>query len=109
MIVSLLHLALRTRPYILVSVLILSRFQKAPRLYCHRGAKRVLRYLKETVEHGMLFRSGDLELMVFVDAYYAADTRDRKSICGFVVKLGDAAVNWGSKKQAPIALSTCEA
>ena len=53
MIGSLLYLALRTRPDILVSVLILARFQQAPCSFCHSAVKRILRYLKGTLGHGM--------------------------------------------------------
>ena len=49
MIGSLLYLALRTRPDIMVSVLILARFQNGPTAYCHRGVKRVLRYRNEKI------------------------------------------------------------
>lgn len=44
-----------------------------------------------------------------MDSDYAGDTNDRKSLSGFVVKLGDAPVVWGCKKQGALALSTCEA
>lgn len=109
MIGSLMYLAFRTRPDILSSVLILARFQKAPTSYCHRATKRIMRYLKGTTNLGLLLTSGEPNLIVFVDADYAADTKDRKSMSGFVTKLGSATVNWGSKKQCSVALSTCEA
>ena len=109
MIGSLLYLALRTRPDILVAVLILARFQNAPTAYCHRGAKRVLRYLRGSSAKGMHYKSGSLDLHGFVDSDYAGDTVDRKSMSGFIVKLGDATCVWGSKKQTAVALSTCEA
>lgn len=108
MIGSLLYLGLRTRPDILASVLILARFQNAPTAFCHRGAKRVLRYIRGTKDHGLLYRTGDWDLSAFVDADYAADTTDRKSMSGYVVKLGNAICSWGAKKQATVALSTCE-
>jgi hypothetical protein len=37
---SLLYLALRTRPDVLVAVSILTRFIQSPTAYCHRGARR---------------------------------------------------------------------
>jgi hypothetical protein len=40
---------------------------------------------------------------------YAGDTVDRKSMSGYLVKIGDAACIWASKKQITVALSTCEA
>ena len=109
MIGSLLYLALRTRPDIAVAVSILARFQKAPTQYCHRAAKRLLRYLRGTSEYGLRYVRGERKLHGFVDSDYAGDTVDRKSMTGFVLKLGDATVSWGCKKQTAVALSTCEA
>lgn len=109
MIGLLLFLALRSRPDILVSVLILARFQKCPSMYCYRAAKRVMRYLQGTSDYGLIYTKGTCELSVFVDSDYAGDTIDRKSTTGYIVKLGDTVVNWGARKQASVALSTCEA
>lgn len=53
MVGSLLYLALKTRPDILASVLILARFQQAPTQFCHRAVKRFLRYLMGTANHGI--------------------------------------------------------
>ena len=108
MIGSLLYLALRTRPDIVVAVLILARFQNAPTAYCHRGAKRVLRYLRGTTKLGMQYAGRNFDVHAFVDSDYAGDTVDRKSMSGYFVKLGDATCVWGSKKQSAVALSTCE-
>ena len=109
MIGSLLYLALRTRPDILVPVLILARFQQKPSEYCHRGAKRIMRYLKGTVNLGIFYKPGTMELHGFVDADYAADMTDRKSMSGYITKLGSSLIGWGARKQASVALSTCEA
>ena len=109
MIGSLLYLALRTRPDILVSVLILARFQQKPTGYCLRAAKRVLRYLKGTSDYALMYTSGTCDLSVFVDSDYAGDTTDRKSTTGYMVKLGETLVYWGARKQASVARSTCEA
>lgn len=109
MIGSLLYLALRTRLDILPAVLILSRFQAAPSFFCHQAVKRIMRYLNGTKGYGVHYNSGDLDINVFVDSDYAGDIVDRKSMSGFLIKLGNAVCLWGSKKQAAIALSTCEA
>lgn len=45
----------------------------------------------------------------FFDSDYAADTKNRKSLSGFIITFGDGTSMWGSKKQATVALSTCEA
>ena len=108
MIGSLLYLALRTRPDIVVAVLILARFQNAPTAYCHRSVKRVMRYLRGTSEYGVHYTSGNTDLHGYVDSDYAGDTVDRKSMSGYLIKLGSATCLWGSKKQTAVALSTCE-
>lgn len=109
MIGSLLYLALRTRPDILAAVLILARFQSAPTQYCHRGVKRVLRYLRGTSKFALHYQAGETTLQAYVDADYAGDSMDRKSMSGFLVKAGDATFAWGARKQSAVALSTCEA
>ena len=50
-----------------------------------------------------------MKFETFVDSDYAADTHTRKSTSGWVIKFGDAAVAWNSKRQKAVALSTCEA
>ena len=108
MIGSLLYLALRTRLDILAPVLILARFQNAPTSYCHRGAKRVLRYLRGTSDVGITYNTRNMRIQAFVDADYAGDIVYRKSMSGYLIKLGNATCIWGSKKQTSVALSTCE-
>jgi hypothetical protein len=50
-----------------------------------------------------------LELCGYSDADWAGDTSDRKSTSGYIFQLGNTTISWGSKKQASVALSTCEA
>ena len=83
---------MRSRPDILVAVLILARFQNAPTPFCHRTAKRVLRYLRGTTEFGLTFTTGPPNLTSFVDSDYDGDTTDRKSMTGYLIKLGKATV-----------------
>ena len=44
--------------------------------------KRILRYLKGTTTHGLLYSSGSMELQAFSDADYAGDPDDRVSTGG---------------------------
>ena len=81
----------------LAPVLILARFQTASKLYCHRAAKRILRYLRGTHTYGVKSVEGSLTLDVFVDADYAGDTLDRKSMSGFMIKLEGAVCSWNEK------------
>jgi hypothetical protein len=74
------------------------------------GVKRVLRYVKGTMNMGLIYRkSSDFNLHGFSDADWAGDEMTRKSMSGFIFKLGDSTISWGSKKQSVVALSTTEA
>lgn len=75
------------------------------------AAKRVLQYLKGTVEHGIEFSGeyhADATVTAFTDASWAAH-EDRRSISGYVLYAGGGPISWSSKQQSTIALSTCEA
>ena len=109
MIGSLLYLALRSRPDILASALILARFQNSSTAYCYQAVKRVFRYLEGSRNLCMVYEASDMTISSFVDSDYASDTVDRKSMSGFVIKLGNATCIWASKKQPTVTLSTCEA
>ena len=47
--------------------------------------------------------------MGFSDADWGRDLDDRKSTFGYVFQVGGTAINWRSKKQTYVALSTAEA
>ena len=79
----------------------------------------MLRYLRGTADVALKFGASEcnhtdegVEEMVitsYSDADWGNDIRDRKSISGWVVKLNGDVVSWSCKKQATVALSTCEA
>lgn len=72
--------------------------------------KRVLRYVKNTIELGVKYkRGGNNELQVYTDSDYAGDLDDRRSTSGFVFLIAGGVVSWSSKKQPIVALSTTEA
>ena len=72
-------------------------------------AKRVLRYVKGTLNHGIHFSPGPLTLSAFANADWASDPTDRCSTIGFIVFLGSNPVSWSSKKQSTISRSSIEA
>lgn len=109
MVESLLYLALATRLDILPSALTLARCQNAPRAYFHRDVRRVLRCLRGTSPHSLLYKPGSLDFNAFVDSEFAGNSTDCKSTSGFMVKLGLATCFFGNRKQVCIALSTGEA
>ena len=74
--------------------------------------KRLLRYVKGTVNHGIIFpktRGSRLQLTIFSDADMAGDIDLRRSTSGVPVFLGSAPISWLSLKQKVVVLSTCEA
>ena len=109
---SLLYLSVCTRPDITYAVSYLSQFNVAHTQEHWQAAKRVLRYLKGTMDIGLTYSKCEAmnsRLIGFVDADWAGDASDRKSYSGFVFKIGDSVVSWESRKQKTIALSSTEA
>ena len=89
-----------------------SRFMEDPREDHWATLKRLLCYVKGTVDHGIVFpKTGGsrLQLTVFSDGDMARDINGRWSTSGVLVFLGSAPISWLSLKQKVVALSTCEA
>ncbi|GAA0187557.1 transmembrane signal receptor [Lithospermum erythrorhizon] len=107
---SLMYLT-NTRPDIMHATCLISRYMSSPTELHMQAAKRVLRYLKGTMQLGILYQRSKIEgeLLVFTDSDYAGDYDDRKSTSGFAFILNSGAVAWGSKKQPIVTLSTTEA
>lgn len=99
-----------TRPDLMYSVCLISKYMANPTEGHLFAAKRVLRYIKGTLEYGVFYeRKGAVELVAYADSDYASDCDDRKSTSGYVFKLSGGAVAWSSKKQPIVTLSTTEA
>ncbi|XP_026410095.1 uncharacterized protein LOC113305228 [Papaver somniferum] len=106
---SLIYLTI-TRPDILYAVGVVSQFMEKPCVSHWIAAKRVLRYVKGTLEYGLMYTgSKECSLHGFVDADWAGDMNDRRSTTGYCFYMGSAAVSWCSKKQRNVALSSTEA
>lgn len=101
-----------TRPDISWIVSKLSQFLDNPSPSHVTAAKRVLRYLKGTLEYSLMFSPTDGELTGFCDADWAGDCDDRRSTTGYIFTLGtanSAPISWKSRKQSTVALSSTEA
>ena len=99
-----------TRPDILYGVGLVSRYMESPSIMHFKAANRILRYLKGTIDYGLLYSfSNEFKLVGYSDSNWAGDLDDRKNTIGFVFYLGNAAFTWSSKKQPIVTLSTCEA
>ncbi|CAL0313725.1 unnamed protein product [Lupinus luteus] len=77
------------------------------------AAKRIMRYLKGTMNHGIMFpNQTEVSEPCFVgysDSDWCGDKEDRESTSGYVFSMFGAPISWSSKKQDVVALSTCEA
>ena len=98
-----------TRPDILYSVGVVSRFMEEPKYSHWKANKRILRYIKGTETHGLFYsESIEYKLMGYSDSDWYGDVDDRKSTSGYVFYLEDTTFTWASKKQPIVTLSTCE-
>ncbi|XP_066375229.1 secreted RxLR effector protein 161-like [Miscanthus floridulus] len=80
-----------TRPDITFTVGYVSRFMEDPREDHWAAVKRLLRYVKGTVDRGIIFpKTGGsmLQLTVFSDADMAGDIDGQRSTSGVLVFLG---------------------
>ncbi|KRZ18076.1 Retrovirus-related Pol polyprotein from transposon TNT 1-94 [Trichinella zimbabwensis] len=88
---SLMYLTVTTRPDI--------AFAKFGGKQHWMAAKRVLRYLRKTVNYGLLFTKDDHTLSGFADADWGVNHDDFKNV----------AINWEARKQNTVALSSTAA
>nr|GEX54076.1 putative reverse transcriptase, RNA-dependent DNA polymerase [Tanacetum cinerariifolium] len=99
-----------TRPDIAHAVGVVSRFMHQPQVAHMNAALRIVRYLKGTAGHGVLFRSnGHLNIQMYTDADWAGDKGNRRSTSGYFSLVGGNLVTWRSKKQKVVSLSSAEA
>ncbi|EOX99317.1 Cysteine-rich RLK (RECEPTOR-like protein kinase) 8 [Theobroma cacao] len=105
---SLLYLA-AIRPDIIFATCLLSRFKQDPLEIHFAAAKRILRYVKRTLDYGLIYKKQkSSQLVEFSDSDWAVSLDDSKSIKGFCFSFGSAVFAWNSKKQQVVAQSTVE-
>lgn len=109
---SLMYLSVTSRPDISYAASFLSQYNSCYTAEHFAAAKRVLRYLKGTMNLGLVYRKSvkhdKFRVYGFTDADWA-NGADRKSYTGYMFKLGRNVVSWGCYKQSCIALSSTEA
>lgn len=106
---SLMYLAVNTRPDIAFVVSFLSQFNTTYDKTHWTAAKRVLQYLKGTIDYSIVYRKTGEYLTAYADADWANCTIDRRSYTGYFVKFAGGPISWESKKQPTVALSSTEA
>lgn len=103
------HAAVSTRPEIAHAVSQLSQFFSKYGSAHITAAKQLLRYIKGTLDVGLLFSNHTTpsrELAGYADADYG-DTR--RSTTGYTITIGGLTLCWRSRRQRSVALSTTEA
>ncbi|GMF59850.1 unnamed protein product [Phytophthora fragariaefolia] len=75
------------------------------------AARRVLKYLKGTSTYGLLLngKSKEVTYEVYTDASFACQSKERKSITGYVIQMAGCSISWCSSEQGCVSLSTTEA
>ena len=110
---SLIYLMTCTRPDISWTVTRLSQKLENPSPVEWVMLRHVLRYLKGTMNHGLLYQKSNhgLSLVGYSDSDWASCSEDRRSTTGYYFALNPAGppISWKSRKQPTVALSSCEA
>ncbi|XP_049366732.1 uncharacterized mitochondrial protein AtMg00810-like [Solanum verrucosum] len=92
-----------TRPDITFATQTLSQFLHQPKQSHLNAALKVVKYIKGEAGLGVLFSSkNNNQLKVYCDSDWGACLHTRRSVTGFMVKLGESLISWKSKKQETI-------
>ncbi|PNY01136.1 hypothetical protein L195_g024424, partial [Trifolium pratense] len=99
-----------TRPDIAYTVNKLAQFMQHPSSTHFTALKRLLRYLKATIFHGLhLKNSSSHNLYAFSDADWAGNRDDYTSTSAHITFFGGNPISWKSFKQKAVARSSTEA
>lgn len=99
-----------TRPDVSFAINKLSQFMHKPTQTHMQQLKRVLRYLKGTINLGLqLNKPPNLSLIAFSDSDWAGNVDDRTSTSSYIIFLGGNPISWSSKRQRSVARSSTEA
>ena len=86
-----------TRLDIAFAVNMLARFSSSPTRRHWNGIKHLFRYLRGTVDLGLLYpRNTKQGLVGYADAGYLSDPHKAKSQTGYVFTYGCTAISWRS-------------
>eukprot|EP00253_Pinus_taeda_P004608 PITA_04608 len=98
-----------TRPNLSFVVGLVARFMQTPHESNWKEAKRILRYVRGTVQFGIHYSAEASPLLVgFTDSDWAGDPDDRKSTARYVFTPGSGPITWACKKQVAISLYSAE-
>jgi hypothetical protein len=99
-----------TRPDIAYAVNQACLYMHSPRVAHWNLVKRILRYLRGTVNSGItISASPSTDLRAYSDADWAGCPDTRRSTSGYCVFLGESLISWSSKRQPTVSRSSTEA
>lgn len=115
---SLMYISMGNRPDITYLVGGLSENMESPSIEHWNLAMHIIRYLNGTKSLGIHYRGGDCHISgvqswcfpeFFVHSNWAGDPDTIRSTTGYLFKINEGTVSWGSKLQATVPLSLTEA
>ncbi len=99
-----------TRPDLSYAIGVVSQFMQTPRKPHLDVVRRILRYIKHTLQCGIFYEAkSQLQVHGYTNADWVDNVSDRISAIGFMFSFGSGAISWSSKKQPIVALSSTEA
>ena len=85
-------------------------FMQEPHELCCKETKHILHYVQGTREFGIHYYVGaQLDLIGFIDSYWAGDSINRKSTLCLLFMLVPGPICWSGKKQVALSLSSPKA
>jgi hypothetical protein len=104
------HLMVKTRPDIAYAVSRLAQFMSNPTEEHWTALKRMLRYLRGTIDYGIKYDgSKGATMEAWTDSSWGEDPDDAKSTNGYLIVMAGAPVGWKTAKQQSVATSSTEA
>ncbi|KAK1617261.1 hypothetical protein QYE76_022778 [Lolium multiflorum] len=92
-----------TRPDLSFVVNKVCQYLHEPRTPHMTAVKRILRYVRFTIDSGLLFRSSSSTLLsAFSDADWAGSLDDRRSTGGYAIFYGGNLIAWSARKQSTV-------
>ncbi|CAL8176707.1 unnamed protein product [Prunus armeniaca] len=99
-----------TRPDVMYAASLLIRYMHCPTNKHYGTTKRVLRYVKETLDYGLKYEKGKKAILIrYCDSDWGGSIDDSKSTSSYAFSFRSGVFSWASIKQNCVALSTTEA
>ncbi len=99
-----------TRLDLSYAVGMVSQFMQTPRKPHLDAVRCILRYIKHTLHYGIFYEAkSELQVHGYMDVDWADNVSDRRSTNGFMFSFQSGAINWSSKKQPIVTLSSTKA